>query len=233
MGAFTVERLFNRATQHPTSVECQQRRTPCHDDQMELDAVRALPMTDQMTYLRGRILESALSMEAVARYLHVKLGGSDDLEAALDTPQQFQMLVRELTGRATACERLSDRTRPLALNAIDKAGVLYERRNRFVHDALRHKLTTEEQWELSKLWRPKRENGGPLPEPEPVSAQEMMDLVFDLIETTWRLRGALWCLITPSKEISPYLTHRFTPQWDGSFLPLRGASTESIRTSQH
>jgi hypothetical protein len=205
---------------------------PCHDGQMDIDAVNALPTADQMTYLRGRILESALSMEAVARYLHVKLGGSDDLEAALDTPQQFQALAKALTARATASEGLSDRTRPLALNAIDRAVVLYERRNRFVHDALRQKLTTEEQWELSKLWRPKRENGGPLPEPEPVSAQEMVDLVFDLIETTWRLRGALWCLMAPSQEISPYLTHPFTPQWDGSFLPLSGPSTESTRSSQ-
>jgi hypothetical protein len=198
---------------------------------MDLEAVCALPMADQMTYLRGRILESALSMEAVARYLHVRLCGSADLEDALDTPQQFQVLATELTARASACDKFSDRTRPLALNAIVRASSLYERRNRFVHDALRNKLTTE-QWELSKLWRPKREIGGPLPEPEPVSAQEMVDLVFELIETTWRLRGALWCMMDPSKEVSPYLTHPFTPQWDGSFLPLSSASTESTRASQ-
>lgn len=50
-------------------------RTACHHDCMDLDVVRALPMADQMTYLRGRILEAALSMEAVARYLHVRLSG--------------------------------------------------------------------------------------------------------------------------------------------------------------
>lgn len=185
--------------------------------------MRALPLADQMTYLRGRILEAALSMEAVARYLYVRLSGESDLEAAIDTPQQFQTLIGECARRAVRCERFSDRTRPLAMDAINEAAALYEQRNRFVHDALRHNLLSEQQWERSKLWRPKREIGEPLPEPESVSAEEMVSLVFDLIRTTWRLRGALWCLISPSREASPYLTHPFTPQWDGSFLPLNSA----------
>ena len=193
---------------------------------MELDDVLTLPMADQMTYLRGRILESALSMEAVARYLHVRLDGGSDLDAALDTPQQFQVLARECAERAEACERFSDRARPLAVSAIHEAAALYERRNRFVHDALRQDLVNEQEWERAKLWRPRSEKGGPLPEPEPASSQEMVDLVFHLIRTTWRLRGALWCLISSSQEISPYLTHPFTPQWDGSFVALRGASRD-------
>ena len=191
---------------------------------MDLDTVRALPTADQMTYLRGRILEAALSMEAVARYLHVRLSGGSDLEAALDTPQQFKNLITECGDRLQHCDRFSHRTKPLALEAINEAAMLYERRNRFVHDALRHSLVSEQQWERAKLWRPKREIGEPLPEPEPVSTEEMIDLVFDLIRTTWRLRGALWCLISPSQEASPYLSHPFEPQWDGSFLPASGTS---------
>ena len=58
-------------------------RTSCHHEDMDLDALRALPMADQMTYLRGRILESSLSMEAVARYLHVRLAGGTNLEVPL------------------------------------------------------------------------------------------------------------------------------------------------------
>ena len=197
---------------------------------MDLDVVRALPIADQMTYLRGRILEAALSMEAVARYLHVRLSGGSDLEAALHTPQHFQVLITQCAERAARCERLSDRTGPLATDAIHEAGRLYERRNRFVHDALRRSLVSAQQWERSKLWRPKSEIDESLPDPEPVSAEEMVDLVFDLIRTTWRLRGALWCLITPSQEASPYLTHPFEPQWDGSFLPVNGASSDSSRS---
>lgn len=67
---------------------------------------------------------------------------------------------------------------------------------------------------------PKREIGEPLPEPEPVSSGEMVDLFFDLIRTTWRLRGALWCLTGSSQEASPCLTHPFESKWDGSFLPV-------------
>lgn len=204
----------------------------CHHDDMDLDAVRALPMGDQMTYLRGRILEAALSMEAVARYLHVRLSGSTDFEAALHTPQQFQVLIKECAERAARCERFSDRARPLAMDAINNACLLYERRNRFVHDALRHSLVSEERWERAKLWRPKHEIGQPPPEPEPVSAEEMVDLVFELVRTTWRLRGALWCLFSPSRETSPYLTHPFEPQWDGSFRPLYGSSHQSTRAAQ-
>lgn len=206
-------------------------RTACHHDGMDLDVVRALPMADQMTYLRGRILEAALSMEAVARYLHVRLSGGSDLEDALHTPQQFQVLIAECAEYAARCAQLSDRTRSLAIDAIHQAAGLYERRNRFVHDALRLSLVSEQRWERSKLWRPKREIGEPLPEPEPVFADEMVDLVFDLIRTTWRLRGALWCLIGSSQEASSYLTHPFEAQWDGSFLPVLGASSESTRSA--
>lgn len=203
-------------------------RTACHHYEMELDMVRALPMADQITYLRGRILEAALSMEVVTRYLHVRLSGGSDFEEALHTPQQFQVLVAECGEQAARSARFSDRTRSLAMEAIREAAVLYGRRNRFVHDSLRRSLVSEQRWELSKLWRPKREIGKPPPEPEPVSADEMVDLVFDLIRTTWRLRGALWCLIGSSQEVSPYLTHPFDPQWDGSFLPVRG--DESVAT---
>lgn len=186
---------------------------------MDLDVVRAMPTPDQLTYLRGRILEVALSMEAVARYLHVRLSGGSDFEAALDTPQQFQELMKECARDAVHCGWFSDQTRPLAIDAINEASKLYERRNRFVHDALRRSLESEERWELAKLWRHRRDIGGPVPEPEPVSVDDMIGLVFELIRTTWRLRGVLWCSITPSHEASPYLTHPFEPQWDGSFRP--------------
>jgi len=199
---------------------------------MEQDAIRTLKPADQITFLRGRILEAALSMEAVTRYLHVRLGGRSELEAALDTPQQFTNLITDCKERALRCEQLTDRTRPLTLGAITSAASLYERRNRFVHDFLRKSLTSEQRWERAKLSRPKREIGKPLPEPEPVSAEDMVDLILDLIGTTWRLRGALWSLIGPSGEISPYLTHSFEPQWDGSFLPSNDASSPSVRESQ-
>lgn len=205
--------------------------TGCHHDDMDLDVVRGLQMADQLTYLRGRILEAALSMEAVVRYLHVRLSGGSDLEEALHTPKQFQVLIAECAEHAARCARFSDRTRSLAMDAIHQAARLYERRNRFVHDALRLSLVSEQRWERSKLWRPKREIGEPLPEPEPVSADEMVELVFDLIRTTWRLRGALWCLVGSSQEASPYLTHPFEPQWDGSFLAVRGASGESTSSA--
>ena len=171
-------------------------------------------------------------MEAVARYLHVRLSGGSNLEDALHTPQQFQVLITECALRAAQCERLSDRTRTLALDAISNAGALYEQRNRFVHDALRRNLVSEQQWERSKLWRPKRETGEPLPDPEPVSTQQMIVLIFDLIRTTWRLRGVLWSLIGPSQEVSPYLTRPFVPQWDGSFHAVRDAPPESTRASR-
>jgi hypothetical protein len=199
---------------------------------MDLEAVRALPTTDQMAFLRGRILDEALSMEAVARYLHVRLSGGSNLEDALHTPQQFQVLRAECASRAPQCARLSDRARPYALDAISQAGALYEQRNRFVHDALRRNLVAEQQWERSKLWRPKTEIGQPFPDPEPVSAEQMIVLIFDLIRTTWRLRGVLWSLIGPSTEISPYLTHPFVPQWDGSFLAVSDAAHESARASR-
>ena len=188
-------------------------------------------MADQMTFLRGRILEATLSMEAVARYLHVRLSGGSDLEAAFQTPQPFQTLVSECAARAATCDRFVDQTSSLVMGAIDEAARLYERRNRFAHDALRLSLASEEQWELSRLWRPKRDLSEPVPEPEPVSAEEMVDLIHDLIRVTWRLRGALWCLSGAPRETSPYLTHPFEPNWDGSFMAVGGNASTS--TSGH
>ncbi len=119
------------------------------------------------------------------------------------------------------------------IDEIDaQMAALYEQRNRFVHDALRRNLVSEQQWERSKLWRPKREIGESLPDPEPVSAEEMVALIFDLIRTTWRLRGVLWSLIGPSQEASPYLTHPFVPQWDGSYLSVSDVPHEATSASR-
>ena len=176
-----------------------------------------------MTFLRGRILDEALSMEAVARYLHVRLKGGSDFDSALDTPQRFKPLIDECATIAPHCEQLHSRIRPLALEVINEAGRLYELRNRFVHDALRRNLVSEQTWERFRLSRPRSEAGKPPPDPEPVSADEMVALILDLIRTTWRLRGVLWSMIGSSQEVSPFLTHPFVPRWDGAFLSVADA----------
>ncbi|MFT2751082.1 hypothetical protein [Clavibacter sp. Sh2088] len=190
---------------------------------MDLETVKALPMADQMTFLRGRIVDEALRLEAAARYLHVRLNGASDLDAALDTPQHFKSLIAECAELVPHCERLHDGIRPVALDAIITAGALYQLRNRFVHDVLRTNLVSEQAWEMSKISRPKSEVGNPLPDPEPVSAEDMIVQILEIIRTTWRLRGVIWSMIGSSRGISPFLTHPFAPQWDGTFLYLDGA----------
>lgn len=212
---------FGRRRYSPLEVEVR------HHGPMDIDAVKELPLADQMTFLRGRILEESLSMEAVARYVYVRLSGGSNLEEALDTPQQFKTLAADCSDFVSGREGLSERIKPRARAAIEDAAVLYERRNRFVHDALRHDLVSEQQWARFKLWRRKGEKGEPLPSPEPVSPVEMIDLVFELIRATWRLRGLLWSLIGTSHEVSPYLTHTIEPQWDGALIVVnntRGAA---------
>lgn len=194
---------------------------------MELDAVKALPLVDQMTFLRGRILEEALSMEAVARFLLVRLRGQSDLRLAMDTPHRFQALIEECTIKVPECERLGQRAQLLTLDALAKAGALYGKRNRFVHDALRRDLLSERRWERFRLSRPKSERNRPSPEPEPVVPEELIALVFELMQTTWRLRGAFWCLTSRSQEMSPYLSHPFEQQWNGSFLPRSSSNSGS------
>jgi len=195
---------------------------------MELSELRALPLKDQLTILRGRILEESLSMEAVARYVHVRLSGGSALEEALHTPQQYQVLIQECSDRVQTSVSLSAHNRQLALDAVEQSRTLYERRNRFVHDALRRSLLSEETWARYKLWRKKSEKGDPLPDPEPVSADEMIELVFELIRMTWRLRGLLWTLLGSSGETSPYLTHPFDPQWDGAFRTTNPSTNGSV-----
>jgi hypothetical protein len=193
---------------------------------MDLETVKALPMADQMTFLRGRIVDEALRLEAAARYLHVRLNGVSDLEAALDTPQHFKLLIAECAELAPHSERLHHGIRSRALDAITTAGALYELRNRFVHDVLRRDLVSEQAWEMSRISRPKNEAGNPVPDAEPVSAEDMIVQVLEIIRTTWRLRGVIWSMSGSSQEISPLLTHPFAPQWDGNFLSVDGNRVE-------
>lgn len=189
----------------------------CHDVEVKIEEVQELPRADQLTFLRGRIVEASLSMEVVLRYLHVQLHGGVNFDAALDTPQQFSQLANGCLAAATSLDRLNDSTRPLVLSSIAQAARLYERRNRIIHDLLQRDLLHEEQWKLSRVSRPRKERESELPEPVPISPDEMIDLVHEFISATWRLRGVLWTLMVGHDgEISPYLSEPLRPNWDGS-----------------
>ncbi|MFM2475304.1 hypothetical protein [Burkholderia cenocepacia] len=99
------------------------------------------------------------------------------------------------------------------LEAITAAHTLYEQRNRVVHDAFRRdRLSEQRRWERVRLTQPRTKGEDPSFPSTTVSIEELVNLVFALTHTTWRLRGALWTMMSTYLELSPYLTHSFEPQ---------------------
>src|SRR4051812_41663938 len=119
---------------------------------MKLKALRKLPERDQQTFLLGRIASEAVRLDAALRGLNAGLRGERDPLAFLDSPDFFSANVK-------ACYVLLDKNSDISAAAraaiavgLDRALELYQKRNRFIHDLLRHDVL-EEKWELARMTR--------------------------------------------------------------------------------
>ena len=78
---------------------------------MELTALRTLSMTDQQTFLPGRIATETTSMDAALRLLHAALNARHDIDAFLDAPAFFSTNVKECKKLVEDHVGLDDETR--------------------------------------------------------------------------------------------------------------------------
>jgi hypothetical protein len=176
---------------------------------MELDALRALPITDQQTFLLGRIAGETTRMDAALRLLHAALRGEQDLDAFLDAPNFFTTNAKECRKLTKEHPAIDDGTRSAVLRAVTFAGNHYTRRNRYIHDLLRRDLL-DRSWELARLSR----QGGGTPASEPVSFEAAVALVRGLVAATWRLRGCALYVLNHSWE--GMALGEVQGEWDGS-----------------
>lgn len=176
---------------------------------MELSALRELPVTDQQTFLLGRIAGETTRMDAALRLLHAALRGEQDIDAFLDAPNFFTTNAKECRKLTKEHPAIDDETRSAVLRAVTFAGGHYTRRNPYIHDMLRRDLL-DRSWELARLSR--QDEGSP--SSEPVSFDDAVALVTGLVAATWRLRACAMYVLNRSWE--GIALGEVEGEWDGS-----------------
>lgn len=174
--------------------------------------LRSLDDADQRTFLLGRIVTETASLDAALRFFHAALNGRREVDAFRDAPDQFRTNVRECLQKVASTIDLAD-VACTAFNAtLQAATIVYDRRNRFVHDILRDDWLSQ-GWELMRLNR----RGDEVVQTDP---DDMVRLVEEIVGVTWRLRGgALYVLQGGWKGMALGVVEG---QWDGSANSSRG-----------
>lgn len=181
-------------TVEPLLVSAAQRT--CHTGAVDLESLQELPPDDQWTFVRGRIAEEAVALDAALRGLHAQLRGLDSVEALLAAPQSWARTI-ETCQTMTAQVAIDDESIRRAIgSAIDDAGVAYELRNRYMHDLLTQDIDDENLPDPDMV---KKTNGRFLvklagktskPAVTNVTFEEAVETVLALVAATWKLRAA-------------------------------------------
>ncbi|WP_454172192.1 hypothetical protein [Microbacterium maritypicum] len=163
---------------------------------MNLKQLRKLPASDQWTFVRGRIAESSVELDAALRGLHAQLRGLDSREAMLSASKNWS-IVADQCRTMMPCAPVPDRNVHVAISsAIDSAAAAYEERNRYMHDLLAadvddelvpdpDRIRQEGDYYLLAL---ATKSGGP--GVTLVTLDRAIDVVLRLTTETWRLRAA-------------------------------------------
>lgn len=181
---------------------------------MNLEKVRALDATDQVTFLTGRVVRETLALEVVGRFLHALLHDRRGFGDGLLAPMNFRVTLDECKKKVENRADLDNGSRQALLNALTDADILYERRNRVIHDMLRQELLQTDRWERVPLTMPKDVSKDFIPgEPKPIHTDELVSLVMDLVRAKLRLRGGLWLFIGTG-EPNQLLLGPLDPPWE-------------------
>jgi hypothetical protein len=163
---------------------------------MELESLQELAPDDQWTFVRGRIVEASVALDAALRGLHAQLRGLDSVEALLDVPQNWTQAVGECR-KMTARHHFDEAPLQTAiLRAIDEAAAAYENRNRYMHDLLTKDVDEELLPDPSMiiehdgmfLLRLSRKEGAP--NVASVTFSAAVETARAVVAATWKLRAA-------------------------------------------
>lgn len=151
---------------------------------------------DQWTFVRGRIVETSVALDAALRGLHAQLRGLDSNEALLSAPQSWTLVVDQCR-TMTACTGVGENGLRAAIGqAIDEAAAAYEMRNRYMHDLLTKDVDEELLPDPSMI--SKREgifllrlaSKGGTAAIASVTFEEAIETAQALVAATWKLRAA-------------------------------------------
>ncbi len=200
---------------------------------MDIEELSELPVNDQWTFLRGRIAEAAVDLEAALRGLHAQLRGLDTREALLAAPLNWSNLVSQCT-TMSACAPVQDRAVHRAIGGtIDEAGRAYEFRNRYAHDLLTADLADELIPDPDRIRRDgdrflarlATKNTSTDPAITIVTLEEATNVVRSLVAATWKLRAARGYLAGRTTWKSALLGE-LQGEWDGTASWVYGGDDE-------
>lgn len=188
---------------------------------MDLEALQQLSHQDRWTFVRGRIAETSVALDAALRGLHAQLRGLDSVEALLAAPQNWTRTL-ELCQTMTAHVAIGDESVRSAIGrTIDEAAAAYELRNRYMHDLLTTDIGEEELPDPTAV---KKESGyflvklsgkGKAPSVTNVTLEEAVETVEGLIAATWKLRAARGYLAGQTTWLTALLGE-LEGEWDGN-----------------
>ncbi|WP_417512548.1 hypothetical protein [Microbacterium sp.] len=188
---------------------------------MDLDQLRKLPASDGWIFMRGRIATEAVNLEAALRGVHAALRGRNDRSALLAAPESWGQLAKKCGELLDAYEPLDAAMRESIRAALDDAVAAWRERNRYAHDLLVARLTTDDdpldpqppraEDERYRLRLAYRANA---PEVESVSLDDATALVAGIVAATWRLRAARSFLADGS--FASMLRNPVEGDWDGN-----------------
>ncbi|MDQ0894851.1 hypothetical protein [Agromyces ramosus] len=163
---------------------------------MDLEQLAELPLSDQWTFVRGRIAEASVELDAALRGLHAQLRGLDTREALLSASQNWT-IVADQCRTMIACAPVPNAAIHSAIGAaVDSAAAAYDERNRYMHDLLAADVADElipdpnriKQTNDYYLLRLTQKAG--VPAVTLVTLGRAIEVVLTLSAETWRLRAA-------------------------------------------
>lgn len=188
---------------------------------MDLEKLDDLSEPDMWTFVRGRIVEAAVELDAAMRGLHAQLRGLDGVDALLGAPQNWTEL-------ADQCRKLikkpvieDDTVRIAIEDAITSATAAYAERNRHIHDLLATDISDEllpdpdrirRQGDCYLIRLTKKENA---PLATLVTIESAHQVVTDLVAAIWRMRAARGYLAGRTSWRS-LLLGKLEGEWDGT-----------------
>lgn len=151
-----------------------------------MDAWRSLPANDQLTYLVGLIVRSAVELDAMTRTVWPAIMELP-MHSAWEAPIQVSSRVDRLRRALPSVKALTQQDIEDAAEALETARSTYERRNRFIHDELMPEEDSDvDSWSAARM---DRKDGNVSPLRERVDLKDAWKCERDLVRVTWRLWG--------------------------------------------
>lgn len=177
---------------------------------VDLDAVRALPIDDGVTFLVGAVARAAVELEGCLRLIFPLLGKGEASGNA-----SFQQLAERASTLVRDHGDLDEMAKGHAERCLHDARSAYRNRNRPIHDLL--VAYSDESVDQFRYGRHKLDEYGE-PSATRISAGDLIGLRLDLLHATWRLRGLYFRLAEPENSYlwSTLLSGRFEARWDGN-----------------